>query len=133
MRSKKFDHKWIERIQGCVKSPRYSVSINDRPTGRVLAIRGIRQGNPLSPFLFLLVGEVLGTLIENLHQNGFYEGFVVGMDKIHVPILQFKDDTLLFCKYDNMLENLKQTIKLFEWCSGQKVNWDELTLCGINV
>lgn len=131
MISKRFNHKWIEGIQGCIKNLRYSVFINDRQ--ECLATRGVRQGNPLSTFFFLLVGEVLGTLIENLHQNGFYEGFAVGMDNIHIPMLQFADDTLLFCKYDNMLENLKQTIKLFEWCSDQKVNWDKSTLRGINV
>lgn len=121
--SKKFDHKWIEWILGCVKNPRYSVFINRRPRGRALAAEGIRQGDPLSPFLFILVSEVLSALIENLHQNGLYEGFVVGKDKIHVPILQFADDTLLFCKYDcNMLVTLKQTIEVFEWCSSQKVN-----------
>lgn len=88
-----------------------------------MAAEEIRQGDPLSPFLFILVSEVLSALIENLHQNGLYEGFVVGKDKIHVPILQFADDTLLFCKYDcNMLVTLKQTIEVFEWCSSQKVN-----------
>lgn len=38
------------------------------------------------------------------------------------------------CKYDSkMLDKLKQTIEFFEWCSDQNVNWDKLTLCGINI
>lgn len=94
--SKKFDHKWIEWILGCVKNLRYSIFLNRRLGGRTLATKGIRQGDPLSSFLFILVSEVLDALIENLHQNGLYEGFVVGKDKIHVPILQFADYTLLF-------------------------------------
>ena len=50
--------------------------------------------------------------------NGHYEGFVVGKEKVHVPMLQFADDTLLFCKYDeSILMKLKDTIALFEWCS----------------
>ncbi|TYK01565.1 hypothetical protein E5676_scaffold451G001420 [Cucumis melo var. makuwa] len=134
LKSKRFDHKWIEWMMGCVKNLRYSVFINGGPRGRVLTSRGIKQGNPLSPFLFLLISKVLGALVETLHYNGLYEGFVLGKDKIHVPILQFVDYTLLFCNYDsNMMDNLRQTLDFFEWCSGQKVNWDKSALCGINV
>ena len=85
-------------------------------------------------FLFLLVSEVLSGLLSRLHDKGKYEGFIVGKDAVHVSLLQFADDTLLFCKYDNdMLENLRKTIEFFEWCSGQKVNWEKLALCGINI
>ena len=60
------------------------------------ASRGIRQGDLLSPFLFLLVAEVLGALLNMLVANGHYEGFVVGKEKEHILILQFPGDTLLF-------------------------------------
>ena len=63
-----------------------------------------------------------------------FEGFVVGKDRVHIPILQFADDTLLFCKYDEeMMENLKKTLLVFEWCSGQKINWEKLAICGLNI
>lgn len=69
-----------------------------------------------------------------LLQGVLFEEFIVGKKKVHVPILQFAEDTLLFCKYDDgMLTNLRQTIALFEWCSGQKVNWEKSALFGINV
>lgn len=77
---------------GCVKSPRYSVFINGQPRGRILASRGIRQGDPLSPCLFLLVSEVPSALVEKLHFNGHFEGFVVGKEKIRVSIVQFAGD-----------------------------------------
>lgn len=119
---------------GCVFNPKFSEFINGRPKGRIQASRGIRQGDPFSPFLFLLVNEVLSGLLSRLHDKGKYEGFIVGKDAVHVSLLQFADDTLLFCKYDNdMLENLRKTIEFFEWCSGQKVNWEKLALCGINI
>ena len=81
---------------GCLKNPKYSVFINGKPRGRITASRGIRQGDPLSPFLFLLVSEVLGEIINKLHINSQFEGFLVGKDLIHLPLLQFVDDTLLF-------------------------------------
>lgn len=107
---------------GCVSNPKFSIFINCKPKGRIQATRGIRQGDPLSPFLFLLFSEVLSALLSRIHEKGKYEGFVVGKDCVHVSLLQFTNDTLIFCKYDDeMIENLR-TIELFEGCSGQKVN-----------
>lgn len=53
---------------------------------------------------------------------------------LSIYLLQFADDTLIFCKYnDEMLENLRKTIELFKWCSSQKVNWEKSALCGIKI
>ena len=58
----------------------------------------------------------------------------MGKDLIHLPLLQFADDTLFFCKFDDqMLLKLKEAIRPFEWCSGQKVNWEKSTLSGVNI
>ncbi|KAA0047078.1 reverse transcriptase [Cucumis melo var. makuwa] len=89
---------------GCVKNPKYSVFINGRPRGRISASRGLRQGDRLSPFLFLLVSEALSGLFSNLYKKEMFEGFVVGKDKVHVPILQLANDTLLFRKFDESAE-----------------------------
>lgn len=63
-----------------------------------------------------------------------FEGFLVSKDKVYLSILQFADDTLLFCKYDEiMLDNLTRTMDFFEQCLGQKVNWDKSALYGINI
>ncbi|TYK02777.1 Transposon TX1 uncharacterized [Cucumis melo var. makuwa] len=116
----------LKQVKDAIISPTQSAFIE--------ASRGIRQGDPLSPFLFLLVSEVLGEIINKLHSNGQFEGFLVGKDMIHLPLLQFANDTLLFCKYDvQMLLQLKDAIRLFEWCSGQKVNREKSALSGVNV
>ena len=99
-----------------------------------MALRGIRQGDPLSPFLFLLVSKVLGAIINKLHDNGHFERFMVGKDSVHIPILQYADDTIPFCKDDEAMQlKLKEAINLFELCSGQKVNWDKSALRGFNM
>ena len=118
---------------GCVKNLRYSVFINGGPRGRVLASRGNRQSNPPSPFLFLLVSEVLGALVE-LCIIMVYMKISWWARTRYMCSFQFADDTLLFCNYDSsMMDNLRQTLELFELCSSQKVNWVKLALCGTNV
>ncbi|KAA0068181.1 hypothetical protein E5676_scaffold392G00680 [Cucumis melo var. makuwa] len=78
--------------------------------------------------------EVSGALLNKLVVDGHYEGLVVGKERVHIPILQFADDTLLFYKYDeSMLMKLKDTIALFEWCSGPRINWEKSALCGVNL
>lgn len=105
---KNFEPRWISWIMGCVTHPKFSIFIKGRPRGRVLATRGIRQGDPLSTFFFLLVSEVLNVLTGRLHKKGLYEGFLVGKEKIHVSILQFADGTLIFCKFEDDIIKLQQ-------------------------
>ena len=82
---------------GCLSNPKFSIFIDGRSRGRITVSRGICQGDPLSPFLFLLISEVLGAIINKLHlSSGQYEGFLVGKDLIHLPLLQFADDTHSF-------------------------------------
>lgn len=55
------------------------------------------------------------SLLDRLYEKGIFEGFIVGRNSGHVFHLQFADDTLLFCKYDDaILEILFDTIKAFE-------------------
>lgn len=42
----------------------------------------------------------MGALVLKLYENGLYEGFVAGEEKVHIPLVQYADDTFLFCKYD---------------------------------
>lgn len=59
------DAKMVELITGCVLSATFSVLINGIPKGHIIPSRGLRQGNPLSPYLFLLCTEGLINLLSN--------------------------------------------------------------------
>ena len=76
-------------MMGYLKNPKFSIFINGKPKGHIKAKGGIVKEDPLSPFLFLLVSEVLVAIINNFHLNGQYEGFHVSKDLIHLPLLQF--------------------------------------------
>ena len=58
-----FHSKWIGCIMKCIKSVSYSILVNGEPKCHIIPTRGIRQGDPLSPYLFLLCSEGLNGLI----------------------------------------------------------------------
>ena len=75
MRKTGFNERWIGLIMACVKKVSYSILINGEPQGFIQLTRGIRQGDPLSPFLFLLCTEGLHYLIQQAAILGEIKGF----------------------------------------------------------
>ena len=91
MRKMGFRDRWINLVMGCVKTVSYSVLVNGDPCGMIFPTRGIRQGDPLSPFLFLLCTEGLNGLIKNVELQGDIHG--------HSPCRRSPKLThLLFCR-----------------------------------
>ena len=78
-----------------------AVLVNDTPTEFFSTFRGLRQGDPLSPYLFVLIMEAFSSLISRAEDKGFIRGFkVMGRcgEGVSVSHLLFADDTLLFCE-----------------------------------
>lgn len=96
--------------------------------------RGIRQGDPLSPFLFNIVVEGLNILFERAKDQNLIKGTRIGKNGVVVSHLQFADDTILFCNSDRVeLENTKRILRYFQLLSGLKINFGKSSLCGIKV
>jgi hypothetical protein len=91
-----FGSKWIEWMKGCISSVRLSVLVNGSPIKEFFMERGLRQGDPLSPFLFNLVVEVLSRLLDKARDRGMIKGNRFGNETIHITHLQFADDMMLF-------------------------------------
>ncbi|XP_028121753.1 uncharacterized protein LOC114318966 [Camellia sinensis] len=131
---KEFGVRWRKWIWGCLSSCNMSVIVNGKARDSFLASRGLRQGDPLSPFLFILVTDVLGRIIDLAKDKGVIEGFVVGRDRIEVTHLQFADDTIFFSsKEENKVGCLLQVLRIFEIVSGLKVNLSKSSVVGINL
>jgi len=74
--------------------------VNGAPTGFFQSSRGIRQGNPLAPLLFVVVMEALSRMLNESMLQGLLSGFSVGIsdnEALVVNHLLFVDDTLIFC------------------------------------
>ncbi|XP_048622970.1 uncharacterized protein LOC106363766 [Brassica napus] len=92
-----FHDKWINWIMQCITSVSYSYLINDSVYGAIKPHRGIRQGDPISPYLFILCGEVLSGLCWKAELEGSMREIQVARGSPRVNHLMFADDTMMFC------------------------------------
>ena len=98
MRKMGFDDQWIKLLMLCVTTVSYSILVNGEPKGLIHPSRGIRQGDPISPFLFLLGTEGLHGLISKTAAQGDIRGYSLCRNSPQLTHLLFSDDSLLFCR-----------------------------------
>ncbi|XP_071704508.1 uncharacterized protein [Rutidosis leptorrhynchoides] len=79
MKSMGFGCKWMKWILSCLTSASISILVNDAPTNEFSLGRGVRQGYPLSPFLFLLAAEGLNILTKAAIEKGLFKGVEVSI------------------------------------------------------
>ncbi|XP_060211975.1 uncharacterized protein LOC132639553 [Lycium barbarum] len=104
----------------------YSVLINSPSHGFFRSSRGVKQGDPLSPTLFIIATEVLTSRLNKLHEKPSFIGY--GMPKWSPQInhLSYADDTILFCSGDGYsLKIMMRRLRNYEKASGQLVNTDK--------
>jgi hypothetical protein len=112
-----FGDRWCSWIAHCISSMRFSVLVNGSPYGFFGGSRGLRQGDPLSPllFVFVFVMEALSHMISAAVNGGLLEDFKVG--NANFSHLLFAEDTLIFCSaHSSQLRHLWSSsfcLKLF--------------------
>ncbi|XP_058731299.1 uncharacterized protein LOC131603066 [Vicia villosa] len=129
-----FQENWRKWIFESLQAARVTVLVNGSPTKEFGVGRCLRQGDSLSPFLFLIAAEGLNVLMAKSVQLNHFEGFQFGSDGVSVSHLQYADDTLIMGKkkWKNIWA-IKATLQLFELASGLKINFHKSQLFGINV
>jgi hypothetical protein len=111
-------------IHACISSPTFSVIINGQPFAKFKGDRGIRQGCPLSPYLFVLAINELSIALQEAMSTNSFAGIKLGPNCPSIHSLLFADD-LLLCGQANEQEaaRMKQILQSFCNLSGQTPNW----------
>ncbi|XP_058784295.1 uncharacterized protein LOC131659071 [Vicia villosa] len=128
-----FGARWLRWMEGCVFTSSLSVIINGSVTKDFKVEKGLRQGDLLSPFLFVLATEVLTGLMEKAISLGEFRGFMI-KDQEAISMLQFADDTIILAEGDLAnIWSIKSILRGFEIMSGLRVNFNKSNIFGVNV
>jgi len=117
-----FGNDFIRWIMSCITTVSFSVLINGAASPFFHAERGLRQGCPLSPLLFLLVAEGLSRAILEAKAQGHFKGIQVAPD-LYITHLLFVDDILIFCSgIRGESRILRDILDLFSKATGMDIN-----------
>ena len=99
-----FGDKWRSWIAGCLNSAKGSVLVNGSPTSEFLFHKGLKQGDPLSPFLFILVMESLHRSFSRVRDAGLYKGISI-KNSFSITHLFYADDAVFIGEWN--ISNIK--------------------------
>ena len=133
-----FSEQWSKWILFCISKVKFFFPINGSPKDFFGSSRGLCQGDPLSPLLFVIVMEVLSRLLDGVVLVGHISRFTIG-PRYHIPLmvshLLFADDTLIFNDtLPSQIGKLRDILSSFEAVSGlhislAKSDWFQLVRC----
>ncbi|OAY83008.1 LINE-1 retrotransposable element ORF2 protein [Ananas comosus] len=127
-----FGTKWIDWIKGLLLSTSSAVLLNGTPGSSFVCKRGLRQGDPLSPLLFILCIDVLFRMIDAATSSGHLP--TVGIGEVSIHTLQFADDILIF--FDGSRKSaavIKVILDAFSDSSGLKINFNNSALIPLHL
>ena len=118
-----FADRWISLISSCIRFVSYSILVNGEPHSHFAPNRGLRQGDPLSPYLFILCTEGLHLLIQQAEQVGSIQGVSICSVGPKVSHMFFANDNFLFYRATNQdCSSILDILHQYKAASGQQIN-----------
>lgn len=122
-----FPGRWVNLTMRCVTNVSYFVLINSEPTNVIMPTRGIRQGDPLSPYLFMICAKSLSFMIRRAELDGDLYGVKLCKCVPLILHLFFVDDSMIFSRATREESpKIKQILRAYEEASGRKVNFNKV-------
>lgn len=122
-----FDNHFVNLISQCISTTSLSVLINGSPHGRIFPQRGLRQGDPLSPYLFIICSEILSRLFARKEEEGSFRGIKIAVEYPPVTHLLFADDLIVFTKAEHKDANaVMDVLEVYKQWSGQEIKQGEI-------
>jgi len=114
-----FDRQWVRLIIICLETVDYSVIVNNEMVGPIIPDRGLRQGDPLSPYLFILCAEGLSALFRKAQRCGDLHPISICNNAPTISHLLFADDCFLFFRANEKeAQVMKKILHTYELSSG---------------
>jgi hypothetical protein len=124
-----FPDEWRSLINSFVSRGSVAIKINDDVGRYFQTLKGLRQGDPLSPILFNILADMLAIMIERAKFDGLIKGVVPHLVGGGLSIVQYADDTIFFLEHDfAKARNMKLILPAFEQLSGLKINFHKREL-----
>ena len=124
-----FHSKWVHLMMLCITNASYSILINGELHGNITSTSGLRQGDPLSPYLFLMCTEGLHGLIKKAAYSGDIRGVPICQNGPKLTCLLFADNSVIFCRAkESECQCLLDILAKYENASGQQINRTKTTL-----
>lgn len=124
-----FDPAFVDMIYACISSVDFFIIQDGLSIGPIIPQRGLRQGDPLSPYLFILIMEGMSALIRKARASGRIQGISVARGAPEITHLLFADDCFLFCRANlEEVEIMKEILAEFSTASGQFINFTKSSI-----
>nr|GEX96239.1 RNA-directed DNA polymerase, eukaryota, reverse transcriptase zinc-binding domain protein [Tanacetum cinerariifolium] len=128
-----FGHTWCKWIQGTLSSAKASILVNGSPSKEFSYHRGLKQGDPLAPYLFILVMEPLHISFSRAVEEGLFKGIFLS-NSISISHLFYADDTMFLGEWsDSILQCIINILKSFFLAFGLQINIFKSQLLGVGV
>src|ERR1044072_261040 len=113
----------------CISIVNFSIMLNGNPQSPFSPHRGLHQGDPLSPYLFIICGEVLSDMIKRSILNNSLRGINFARGALVISHLLFADDCVIFAQAgSHEAQHISTILSSYEIVSGQMINLDKLTI-----
>lgn len=124
MKALKFKAQWTRLVISCVSTTvKYKVLVNGRPKKMIALTKGLRQGDPLSPYLFIMCAEGLSSMLNGAEQQRLIQGATITKGGTNINHLLFADDYILYSKATRSdWEKIQEILYTYEKRSGQTLN-----------
>ncbi|GJV20082.1 RNA-directed DNA polymerase, eukaryota [Tanacetum coccineum] len=128
-----FGPKWRSWIRGSLNSGKASILVNESPTSEFQSYRGLKQGDPLAPFLFILIMESLHLSFSRAVKAGFFTGIGIGYS-LTISHLFYADDAVFIGDWSyNNLKGIMNILRCFSLLSGLSINIKKSHLLGVGI
>ncbi|GJY26693.1 RNA-directed DNA polymerase, eukaryota [Tanacetum coccineum] len=128
-----FGERWRTWIQSCLRSSRGSILVNGSPTEEFQFFRGLKQGDPLSLFLFILIMESLHISFQRVVDAGLFTGIKIN-SMVNLSHLFYADDAIFLGQWSELnIDSLVRVLDCFFRASGLRINMCKSKIMGVNV